>query len=227
MYKRQVYDRDECNHCLPKGGDKRKRKLPKTIDETAVHMLQAFNPSAARTTLGHFASMMTGKTLMKPYQQEVWKFLTALSREAGGNYPWEELVKKLDDARNGQKALPKRNRDTVIKRNLSVSAIARVIAKEEAEEAKKGPIDEEKEYRYKKDLANAPFNKNGRVKKNYNKDIYLEELKAQKEDLEKEKKEAESKEKNAKGNKDPQFPDYDSYYTPSDSHGEIGTHNQD
>ena len=76
-------------------------------------------------------------------------------------------------------------------------------------------------------MANAPFNKNGRVKKNYNKDIYLEELKAQKEDLEKEKKEAESKEKNEKGNKDPQFPDYDSYYTPSDSHGEIGTHNQD
>tara|TARA_B110000014_G_scaffold263690_1_gene261351 strand:+ start:141 stop:1715 length:1575 start_codon:yes stop_codon:yes gene_type:complete len=225
-----VYDRDECNHCLPKGGDKRKRKLPKTIDETAVHMLHAFNPAAARNVLAHFASMMTGKALMKPYQKEVWNFLTALSREAGGNYPWEELITKLDDARTGRKHLPKRNRDTVIKRNLSVSAIARVIAKEEAEEAKKGPIPEGKDYRYNKEMKESPFSAKGRTKKNYNKDIYLAELEAQREDLAKEKEEAkkvESEKKNEKGNKDPQYPEYDSYFTPSESHGEIGTHNQD
>lgn len=225
-----VYDRDECNHCLPKGGDKRKRKLPKTIDETAVHMLHAFNPAAARNVLAHFASMMTGKALMKPYQKEVWNFLTALSREAGGNYPWEELIAKLDDARTGQKKLPKRNRDTVLKRNLSVSAIARVIAKEEAEEAKKGPIAESKDYRYNKEAKEAPFSSKGRVKKNYYKDIYLTELEAQKADLDKEKEEVkkvESEKKNEKGNKDPQYPEYDSYFTPSESHGEIGTHNQD
>jgi|TARA_R110002051_G_scaffold61748_4_gene113272 guanylate kinase len=223
-----VYDRDECNHCLPKGGDKRKRKLPKTIDETAVHMLHAFNPAAARNVLAHFASMMTGKALMKPYHQEVWNFLTALSREAGGNYPWEELIGKLDDARTGRKHLPKRNRDTVIKRNLSVSAIARVIAKEEAEEAKKGPITEGKDYRYNKEAKESPFSANGRTKKNYNKDIYLTELEAQREDLAKEKEEAkkvESEKNSEKGNKDPQYPDYDSYFTPSESHGDIGTHN--
>ena len=218
-----VYDRDECKHCIPQGRVHGNRKLPKTVDETAKHMLHAFNPPTARTVLSHFASMMTGKSFMKPYQKEVWDFLTALSREAGGNYPWEDLVKKMEESRIGQRKPPKRNRDTLLKRGLSVSAIARVIAKEEAEETKKGPIDPEKEYRTKVDKKNSPFNSSGKLK--HNQDIYLDELKAQKEDLEKEK--AKTGESEETEEKDPQYPEYDSYFTPSETHGEIGTHNQD
>ena len=128
-----VYDRDECNECIPqKKGDL--ETIPKTIEEVAIHLKTLYKYKNASYLLRLFATIHDGKSSMNKAENQIWSHLSMLDQALPVEMVWNDVYKKFEEIWEPDKPFKLKNKkDKAIKskyNKMSVLAASRQIAKE-------------------------------------------------------------------------------------------------
>jgi len=135
-----VYDKDDCEACLPEKSRKKKLNL-KTADDI-VHHLKVGHPhhSAVRLAMMFYLTINTGKSYLNGGYRSAWTHLQEINRLGITSETWDIVWTKFNEHLKA-KPLKGTTRAKII-RNMSVIELARQIKRDEEKPVKKTFLDD-------------------------------------------------------------------------------------